>query len=170
METHPMLSWFTMIVFSLMFVSFASVICVYLAPAAIGSGVAEAMGLLNGIAYPDYISLKCLAIKFFGLAFAVAGGICGGKEGPLVHMGAIVGFATPYIPLQIFSYFRNDTEKRKLMSAGIAAGVSAAFGAPIGGSLFAYELSKPNTFWSFSLTWKVFFASSIATFILSILK
>jgi len=56
------------------------------------------------------------------------------------------------------------------MSAGIAAGVSAAFGAPIGGSLFAYELSKPNTFWSFSLTWKVFFASSVATFILSILK
>jgi chloride channel 6 len=56
------------------------------------------------------------------------------------------------------------------MSAGIAAGVSAAFGAPIGGSLFAYELSKPNTFWSFSLTWKVFFASTISAFTLSIFK
>ncbi len=56
------------------------------------------------------------------------------------------------------------------MAVGIAAGVSAAFGAPIGGSLFAYEISKPNTFWSFSLTWKVFFASTISTFTLSVFK
>jgi H+/Cl- antiporter ClcA len=56
------------------------------------------------------------------------------------------------------------------MAGGIAAGVSAAFGAPIGGSLFAYEISKPSTFWSFSLTWKVFFSASISTFVLSILK
>jgi len=56
------------------------------------------------------------------------------------------------------------------MAVGCAAGVSCAFGAPIGGSLFAYELSKPNTFWSFSLTWKVFFASTVATFFLSIFK
>lgn len=67
-------------------------------------------------------------------------------------------------------FFRNDFEKRKLMAVGIASGVSAAFGAPIGGSLFAYELSKPNTFWSFSLTWKVFFASTISAFFLSVFK
>ena len=87
-----------------------------------------------------------------------------------MHMGTIVGFATPYLPFKMFTYFRNDMEKRKLAAAGIAAGVSAAFGAPIGGSLFAYETSKPSTFWSFSLTWKVFFASSISTFVLSVLK
>lgn len=75
-----------------------------------------------------------------------------------------------YIPLSFTRYFRNDFEKRKLMAVGIAAGVSAAFGAPIGGSLFAYEISKPNSFWSFSLTWKVFFASTVSTFILSLFK
>ena len=94
----------------------------------------------------------------------MASGICGGKEGPLVHMGAIVGVMVPYIPIKIFRYFRNDFEKRKFLAIGTAAGVSAAFGAPIGGALFAYEISKPNTFWSFSLTWKVFFAASISTF------
>lgn len=170
MDVHPVLSWAVLIIFSVSYVFFAAMITTYVAPTATGSGVAEAMGLMNGVAYPDYISLKTLVVKFLGLAFAIAGGICGGKEGPLVHIGSIVGYATAYLPVKMFNYFRNDTEKRKLLAAGVAAGVSAAFGAPIGGSLFAYEISKPNTFWSFSLTWKVFFASSISTFVLSILK
>lgn len=159
-----------LLLISIIFVAIAAGITVYIAPTAAGSGVAEAMGMLNGVLYPDFISAKALVIKLFGLGFAVSGGLCAGKEGPLVHMGSIVGIMTTYIPVKIFSYFRNDFEKRKLMAAGIAAGVSAAFGAPIGGSLFAYEISKPSTFWSFSLTWKVFFAASISTFVLSILK
>jgi H+/Cl- antiporter ClcA len=148
----------------------AFLLTAYVAPAAAGSGVAETMGILNGVKYPDFICLKALIVKFFGVAFAVSGGLCVGKEGPLVHMGAIIGAAIPYIPLEITKYFRNDFEKRKLMAVGIASGVSAAFGAPIGGALFAYEISKPNTFWSFSLTWKVFFASTTSTFFLSIFK
>jgi len=56
-----------------------------------------------------------------------------------------------------------------MMSSGISAGVSAAFGAPIGGTLFSYEISKPNTFWTFGMLWRVFLASSISTFTLSIL-
>jgi chloride channel 7 len=170
MFVHPVLSWFVLIVFGIVYVIIASSLTVFVAPTALGSGVAEAMGMLNGINYPDYISFKVLGVKFLGLGFAVSGGLCGGKEGPLVHMGSIVGMMTAYLPFKIFDYFRNDVEKRKLLAAGIASGVSAAFGAPIGGSLFAYEISKPNTFWSFSLTWKVFFASSISTFVLSILK
>lgn len=56
-----------------------------------------------------------------------------------------------------------------MMSSGISAGVSAAFGAPIGGTLFSYEISKPNTFWTFGMLWRVFLASAISTFTLSIL-
>ena len=148
----------------------AMILTAYVAPATAGSGVAETMGILNGVNYPDFINLKCLMVKFFGVMFAVSAGLCVGKEGPLVHMGAIVGCAMPYLPLKFTRYFQNDSEKRKLMAVGIACGVSCAFGAPIGGALFAYEISKPNTFWSFSLTWKVFFASTIATFSLSVFK
>ena len=141
---------------------------VIIAPVALGSGVAECMGMLNGIQYPGYVSIRTFIVKLLGVSFAVSAGLCGGKEGPLVHMGCIIGHLVAYLPFPFEMYFRNDTEKRKLGAIGLAAGVSAAFGAPIGGSLFAFELSKPNTFWSFSLTWKVFFAASISVFFLEV--
>ena len=56
------------------------------------------------------------------------------------------------------------------MCAGISAGVSAAFGAPIGGALFSYELSKPSTFWSFSMIWRTFFCSAVSTYFVSLLN
>lgn len=56
-----------------------------------------------------------------------------------------------------------------MMACGAGCGVAVAFGAPIGGALFIYEISKPNTFWTFSMLWRVFTATSIATFTLSML-
>lgn len=155
-------------VFSLFLALVAALLTVYVAPASLGSGVAECMGMLNGVMYPDYVNIKTFIVKAIGVALAVSAGLCGGKEGPLVHMGYCVGNFVAYLPLKCEVYFRNDTEKRKLGAIGAAAGVSAAFGAPIGGSLFAFELSKPNTFWSFSLTWKVFFAASMSVFTLGV--
>ena len=55
-----------------------------------------------------------------------------------------------------------------MIAAGASAGVSAAFGAPIGGALFSYEISKPNTFWTFSMLWRVFAACSACVFLLGI--
>lgn len=161
--------WMVDLSFSLLYALIAALMTVYVAPVAMGSGVAECMGMLNGVMYHDYVGIRTLIVKFLGVSFAVAAGLCGGKEGPLVHIGYIVGNLVVYLPFNFEIYFRNDLEKRKLGAIGLAAGVSAAFGAPIGGSLFAFELSKPNTFWSFSLTWKVFFAASISVFFLDCL-
>jgi H+/Cl- antiporter ClcA len=104
------------------------------------------------------------------VAFAVGAGLIVGKEGPLIHMGSIIGVAMAYLPIEKFKYFRNDFEKRNLIAVGVASGVSAAFGSPIGGALYTFELSKPDSFWSYSLTLKVFFSSTIASFTLSLLK
>jgi H+/Cl- antiporter ClcA len=56
------------------------------------------------------------------------------------------------------------------VAAGCAAGVAVAFGAPVGGTLFAYEISKPNTFWTFSMLWKTFFSAAMGVFAFGFLQ
>lgn len=146
----------------------ACCLTIYVGPGANGSGIAECMGLFNGINYPGAIGFKTLFVKIFGTVLAVTGGLCIGKEGPLAHIGANIGAIVCFIPMRCFDCLGNDVTKRQLMAAGASAGVSAAFGAPIGGALFSYEISKPNTFWTFSMLWRVFFCTSISTFSLSI--
>jgi len=137
----------------------------YWGPGAAGSGVAELVGYLNGVNYPDFISLPTFVTKVVGVTLAVAGKLCVGKEGPLAHIGGIIGAFTLYLPGM--DHFRNDDQKRIYVAAGASAGVAVAFGAPIGGALFCYELSKPNTFWKFMMIWKVFLTTSVATFTLA---
>ena len=139
-------------------------------PGANGSGIAELIGYLNGINYPDVIGFETYVTKTFGVVLAVVGGLCVGKEGPLAHIGANVGAVVAYLPLPRFEWFRNDTYKRNFMAAGCSAGVSAAFGAPVGGALFAFEISKPNTFWKFSVIWKVFLSCAMSVFTLAVVS
>jgi len=57
-----------------------------------------------------------------------------------------------------------------MIAAGCSAGVSAAFGAPIGGTLFAFEISKPNVFWRFATVWKACISCTIAVTTLAIVQ
>lgn len=85
---------------------------VYVAPAATGSGVAELIGILNGIHYPNYITWRAFLVKFLGTIFAVSAGLCIGKEGPLAHIGAVSGVICCYLPIKSFKKLQNETIKR----------------------------------------------------------
>ena len=133
----------------------------YYGPGASGSGVAELIGYLNGVNYPGFLGYNTLITKIFGVVFAVSGRLCVGKEGPLAHIGANIGAMAPYLH-PAFEFLRNDDTKRSIIAAGGSAGVAAAFGAPIGGALFSYEMSKSSDFWTFSMIWRTFITCAFA--------
>ena len=84
----------------------------YYGPGASGSGVAELIGYMNGINYPDFLGVNTQITKILGVTLAVASRLCIGKEGPLAHIGAIWGAATIYIPGLGFEFLQNDEFKR----------------------------------------------------------
>lgn len=163
-----------LLAFNLTFVLLASMM-VLIEPVAAGSGIPEIKSYLNGVKVPGIVRLRTFLCKVGGVVFSVAGGLFVGKEGPMIHSGAIVGAGLPqfqsitfkWIKMN-FPYFRSDRDKRDFVSAGAAAGVAAAFGAPIGGTLFSLE--EGSSFWNQALTWKVLFCSMSATFTLNFFR
>mmetsp|Transcript_5330 Transcript_5330/g.6548 ORF Transcript_5330/g.6548 Transcript_5330/m.6548 type:complete len:106 (+) Transcript_5330:319-636(+) len=89
----------TFMVFSALFGGIAALMTVFLGPGAVGSGMTELMAYLNGINYPKFFGYRTLFVKIFALSFAVAAGLCVGKEGPLAHIGAIIGHCVVYLPI-----------------------------------------------------------------------
>jgi len=73
-----------------------------------------------------------LPFKFAGGTLALATGMSLGREGPSIQLGALVGTAVCQIS-------RRDDDARFLVTAGAAAGISAAFNAPLAGVLFCIE-------------------------------
>lgn len=159
---------------SVAFVAVASYCVAILCPVAGGSGISEIKATLNGIKIHRVVRLKTLFCKAFGILFSVAGGLPVGKEGPMIHSGSVIGAGLSQGKSSSFGLdtswtkfkgFRNDKEKRDFISCGAAAGVAAAFGAPIGGVLFALE--EGASFWHQNLTWRTFFCAMVSAFVLN---
>ena len=58
-------------------------------PHAAGSGIPQVKCYLNGIKLPGLLSLTTLLAKAGGVVLSVTGGLACGKEGPMIHSGAI---------------------------------------------------------------------------------
>ncbi len=138
-----MLAFFFYSGFAVVSVTLAVFLTVYVAPGANGSGTVEIMGMFNGINYPKIIQFDTLVVTAIGTVLVQCAGLAIGKEGPLLHIGAIIGVFVCYLPIKGFRTLQNDVSKRRMIAAGVSCGVTCAFGAPIGGALFSYELSKP---------------------------
>jgi len=105
---------------------------------AAGSGIPEIKTVLSGFVIPHFLDFKVLLVKAVGATFAVATGLCLGKEGPFVHISTCVG----YLVANLFPKYKGNGRKmREMLSVACSSGLSVAFGAPIGGVLFSYEVS-----------------------------
>ena len=152
----------------------SALLVVFVEPVARGSGIPEVKCYLNGVRIPRVVRVLTLVSKAVGVLFSVAGGLPVGKEGPMIHAGSVVaaglsqgkstslGLDTSWTK---FQPFRNDHEKRDFVACGAAAGVAAAFGAPVGGALFALE--EGATHWDDFLTWRTFVAAMVSAFTLN---
>ncbi|KAL9597265.1 MAG: hypothetical protein Q9219_005246 [cf. Caloplaca sp. 3 TL-2023] len=132
---------------------------------AAGSGIPEIKTILSGFVIPHFLDLKVLVIKAIGAVFAVATGMCLGKEGPFVHISTCVAYL---VGMRFPKYRENGRKMRELLSAGCSAGLSVAFGAPIGGVLFSYE--EISTYFPRKVLWRAFLCSLFAAMVLKALN
>lgn len=131
------------------------------APYACGSGIPEIKSILSGFIIRGYLGKWTLIIKTMTLGLAVSSGLSLGKEGPLIHVACCCG----NILCHLFTkYRRNEAKRREVLSAAAAAGVSVAFGAPIGGVLFSLE--EVSYYFPLKTLWRSFFAALVAAFTL----
>lgn len=166
--------WTAFLVFAganLALLLFASSITAFVAPAAGGSGIPEVKAYLNGVDAPNIFSLRTLAVKVIGNIAAVSSSLHVGKAGPMVHTGACIaaifgqGGSRKYgLTWRWLRYFKNDRDRRDLVTIGAGAGVTAAFRAPVGGVLFALE--SLSSWWRSALIWRSFFTTAVAAVVL----
>ncbi|KAL9445090.1 hypothetical protein AB3S75_018144 [Citrus x aurantiifolia] len=150
---------------------FASVVTATVAPVAAGSGIPEVKAYLNGVDAPGILSFRTLVIKIIGSISAVSSSLLVGKAGPMVHTGACVasllgqGGSKKYgLTWKWLRFFKNDRDRRDFVTCGSAAGIAAAFRAPVGGLLFAIE--EMASWWRSALLWRAFFTTAIVAILL----
>lgn len=105
-----------------------------------GDAMIDAFHHHGGVVRRRVIFLKPLA----SIATLGSGG-AGGREGPTMHLGAAIGsWLGTVLPA-------TERERRVLMVAGVAAGISAVFRTPLGAALLAIEVLYRDDFESEAL-------------------
>jgi len=142
----------------LFFAMIAAAVGQFISVDAQGSGIPEMKTVLSGLELFRYLSWRTLLAKILGLVSAIGASLSVGKEGPFVHVSAIVAQKLLHIP--IFRHMNeNQSARKQALAAAVAAGVTATFGTPVGGVLFSIEVTA--TYYVVSNLWKSFFCAVI---------
>ncbi|MBX9331876.1 H(+)/Cl(-) exchange transporter ClcA, partial [Serratia marcescens] len=107
------------------------------APEAGGSGIPEIEGALEELRPVRW--WRVIPVKFIGGMGTLGAGMVLGREGPTVQMGGNVG----RMVLDVLR-IRGAEARHTLLATGAAAGLSAAFNAPLAGILFIIEEMRPQ--------------------------
>ncbi|MCZ6702057.1 MAG: chloride channel protein, partial [Ignavibacteria bacterium] len=125
-------SWYLIILIPIIGGLIVGPIIHFFAPEAKGHGVPEVMQaiLLKG----GVIRGRVAFVKTIASAITIGTGGSVGREGPIIQIGSSIGSI-------IGQFFRVPSRRLKtLVACGAAAGIAAAFNAPIAGALFAVEI------------------------------
>jgi H+/Cl- antiporter ClcA len=106
-------------------------------PMSTGSGIPQVKGILAGL-LQTASWLKVIGAKFVGGLLGIGAGLSLGREGPSVQLGAAAGQGVSRL------LRRPSIEEKYLLTSGAAAGLSAAFNAPLAGVVFALEELHKN--------------------------
>ncbi|TYZ66270.1 hypothetical protein PybrP1_005421 [[Pythium] brassicae (nom. inval.)] len=164
-------------VWSAFTVVLAGLACVWTAavdPLAAGSGIPEMKTIISCDLQREadrHLGARTLVSKAGGLTLALASGISVGREGPFVHLAAVIAHQL----MKNVGFFRriyaNDILRRHMYNAACAVGVASTFRAPIGGVLLSIEVT--STVFMLSNYWRAFVAAlsgSIARQVVSLLR
>ncbi len=91
--------------------------------------VMEAIAINKGV-----IRARVVISKAIASSLTIASGGSVGREGPIIQIGSAIGSAFG----QLFKFSQNRMQT--LVGCGAAAGIAAAFNAPIAGAIFAVEI------------------------------
>ncbi|PIO06871.1 hypothetical protein COT47_02385 [Candidatus Woesearchaeota archaeon CG08_land_8_20_14_0_20_43_7] len=83
-----------------------------------------------------FIRTRVAFVKVIVSSLTIASGGSAGREGPIAQIGASIGSLLGRF------YFKTKKYTRLCVSCGVAAGISATFNAPLGGVLFAMEVTS----------------------------
>jgi CIC family chloride channel protein len=137
-------------------VTLAFVLTDRIAPEASGSGVPQVEGALEGVHEVRW--RRVLPVKFIGGVLSLSAGLVGGREGPTIHMGAaIAAFLAERL-----RFMRLDLHT--MLAAGAAAGLAAAFNAPLAAILFVVEETRKQFHYTFRSYVAVIIASAASAF------
>ncbi|WP_148300709.1 H(+)/Cl(-) exchange transporter ClcA [Shewanella marina] len=133
------------------------------APEASGSGIPEIEGALDDVRPVRW--WRVIPVKFFGGIGTIGAGMVLGREGPSVQMGGSVG-------KMIYDIFRvKDKEgQHTLVASGAAAGLAAAFNAPLAGIMFVVEEMRPQFRYNLVSIKAVMIAAIMATITCRVLR
>ncbi|KAJ5375748.1 Cystathionine beta-synthase core [Penicillium concentricum] len=169
------------VVFSVFFAACACFLVRNYAVYARHSGIPEIKTILGGTVIRHFMGPWTLAIKSLGLCLSVASGLWLGKEGPLVHVACCCANilmkpfeslkgneGTSLILASLHPLTHFTARKREVLSAAAAAGISVAFGAPIGGVLFSLE--QLSYYFPDKTMWQSFVCAMVAAVTLQALN
>jgi len=104
----------------------------FFAPEAKGHGVPEVMQAI--LQRGGNIRSRVAFVKMIASSITIGTGGSVGREGPIIQIGSSIGS-------MVGQFFRVPSKRlRTLVGCGAAAGIAAAFNAPIAGALFAVEI------------------------------